>query len=170
MPQPVGLRAVHRDEGAQGIVEFALIFPILALLIFGIIDLARAVWQSNTLAYAAREGTRYAIVHGSAGSGSPPVLVTAGTTTNTCSSALAQPPLSNCQPVYDVVRNAAVGVWNITVVVTWRDTIGATPCYDRSCHVAVDATAPFVPLPSQYMVGGAFQITLRGGSELVIQR
>ena len=30
--------------------------------------------------------------------------------------------------------------------------------------------APFVPLPSQYLLGGAFQLTLRGGSQLVIQR
>ena len=33
-----------------------------------------------------------------------------------------------------------------------------------------DATAPFVPIPSAYLLGGAFQITLRGGSMLVIQR
>jgi hypothetical protein len=36
--------------------------------------------------------------------------------------------------------------------------------------VIVDASAPFVPLPSQYLLGGAFQITLKGGSQLVIQR
>jgi hypothetical protein len=36
--------------------------------------------------------------------------------------------------------------------------------------VTVDASAPFVPLPSQYLLGGAFQITLKGGSKLVIQQ
>ena len=36
--------------------------------------------------------------------------------------------------------------------------------------VQVDATAPFTPIPSQYLLGSVFQITLRGGSLLVIQR
>lgn len=131
-------------------VEFALILPLLLLLITGIIDLSRAVWQENTLAYAAREGTRYAIVNGS-GSANP---VWPG----------------NTQPVVDVVRRAAFGVPNVTVTVNWPDAIGGTPCYDRNCRVSVDATAPFMPLPSQYLLGSTFQITLRGGSMLVIQR
>ena len=63
-------RRFHRGEGAQSLVEFALVLPIFLLLITGLFDLARAVWQENTLAYAAREGTRYAIVHGS-GSSTP---------------------------------------------------------------------------------------------------
>ena len=37
-------------------------------------------------------------------------------------------------------------------------------------RVTVDATTPFVPLPSQYLLGSAYQITLKGGSQLVIQR
>ena len=41
---------------------------------------------------------------------------------------------------------------------------------DRGMRVSVDATAPFVPLPSQYLLGGAFLITLKGGSMLVIQQ
>ncbi len=144
------LRRLRRRDEGQSLIEFALILPIMLLVIFGIIDLARAVWQENTLAYAAREGTRYAIVHGSAGN---PV---------------AWP--GNTQPVIDVVRNAAVGVPNVTVTVTWPDMNGPTTCYDRNCRVAVDATAPFVPLPSEYLLNGAFSITLRGGSMLVIQR
>jgi hypothetical protein len=55
---------------------------------------------------------------------------------------------------------------NVSVTVTWPD----NGCYDRNCRVQVDATAPFVPVPSQYMLGNAFQLTLRGGSMLVIQR
>ena len=40
----------------------------------------------------------------------------------------------------------------------------------RNHRVTVDATAPFIPLPSQYLLGGVFQLTLRGGSQLFIQR
>ncbi|HKW78120.1 MAG TPA: TadE family protein [Candidatus Limnocylindria bacterium] len=136
-------------EGGQSIVEFALILPIILLIITGVFDVARAVWQENTLAYAAREGTRYAIVHGS---GYPD------------QTQIAWP--GNTAGITNVVRNASIGIGTtITVTSTWPD-----GCYDRSCRVAVDATASFVPLPSQYMLGSAFQITLRGGSELVIQR
>ncbi len=136
------------DESGQSLVEFALVLPLLLLIITGLFDVARATWQENTLAYSAREGTRYAIVHGSAS--------VDGTVVHS----------GNEQPVIDVVRAAAVGVPTVSVTVTWPD----SNCYDRNCRVQVDTTAPFVPIPSQYMLGSAFQITLRGGSMLVIQR
>ena len=144
------IRFLRRSEGGQSLVEFALIMPLFLLIITGLFDVARAVFQENTLAYAAREGTRYAIVHGS-GSSDP-----------------AWP--GDPSDVVAVVRNAALGVPNVTVTVTWPDTVGGSACYDRNCRVAVDATAPFVPIPSQYLLGNTFQITLRGGSMLVIQR
>lgn len=136
------------DQSGQSLVEFALILPLLLLIITGLFDVARATWQENTLAYAAREGTRFAIVHGS----------------GAVDSTIVYP--GNEQPVIDVVRAAAVGVPNVSVTVSWPD----SGCYDRNCRVAVDATAPFVPIPSHFMLGDTFQITLRGGSLLVIQR
>ena len=143
-----GLRGAARDEQAQSLVEFALILPLLLLIMTGLFDTARAVWQENTLAFAAREGTRYAIVHGS----------TSITPIGPCASC------SNAT-LLGVVRSNAIGVPSITIVVDYPDGNN-----DRNSRVTVDATAPFVPLPSQYMLGGAFQITLRGGSQLVIQR
>jgi Flp pilus assembly protein TadG len=46
----------------QGLVEFALVLPILLLVIFGIIDFGRAVYAYNTIGNAARTGGRVAIV------------------------------------------------------------------------------------------------------------
>jgi hypothetical protein len=168
-----GLRRFFRDQNSdeqrgQSLVEFALLLPLMLLIITGLFDVARAVWEENTLAYAAREGTRYAIVHGSAGV--PPADPT-DPTNATCSPG----DIIICTNIPNVVRQAAIGVPNVTVVVTYPDTYpgsGNPPakCADRNCRVIVDASAPFVPLPSQYMLGGAFQITLRGGSQLVIQR
>lgn len=43
-------------------VEFALILPILLILILGLFDLGRAVYAYNAVANAARNGTRVAIV------------------------------------------------------------------------------------------------------------
>ena len=148
------LRGFARGEGAQSLVEFAIMLPIFLLLVTGIFDLARAVWQENSLAYAVREGTRYAIVHGSAGS---PIV-------GPCSVCL-NPVSNNLGNVVDAVTSNAIGVPNIDVTVDYPDGDN-----QRNHRVTVDATAPFVPLPSQYLLGGAFQITLRGGSQLFIQR
>jgi hypothetical protein len=167
------LRRFFRDQNPEGqrgqsLVEFALLLPLMLLIITGLFDVARAVWEENTLAYAAREGTRYAIVHGSAG---VPAADPTDVTNATCSPG----DIVICTNIPNVVRRAAIGVPNVTVTVTYPDTYpgsGNPPakCADRNCRVIVDASAPFVPLPSQYMLGGAFQITLRGGSQLVIQR
>ena len=150
----------REEQRGQSLVEFALLLPLMLLIITGLFDVARAVWQENTLAYAAREGTRYAIVHGSAGSpAADPTDV-------------SDPVITSTIPA--VVRAAAVGVPNVTVTVQYPDTYAGTSpavkCADRNCRVIVDASAPFVPLPSTYLLGGAFQITLKGGSTLVIQR
>ncbi len=147
-------RGFARGEGAQSLVEFAIMLPLFLLLVTGIFDLARAVWQENSLAYAVREGTRYAIVHGSAGS---PIV-------GPCSNCL-NPVSNNLGNVVDAVTSNAIGVYDIDVTIDYPDGDN-----QRNHRVTVDATAPFVPLPSQYLLGGAFQITLRGGSQLFIQR
>jgi Flp pilus assembly protein TadG len=152
----------RQGERGQALVEFALLLPLMLLIVTGLFDVARAVWQENTLAYAAREGTRYAIVHGSAGN--PP----AGPDNPNCGGAL--PDQVICTEIPRIVRQAAIGVQNVTVTITYPDNMGPTPCAERNCRVIVDATAPFVPLPSQYLLGSAYQITLKGGSQLVIQR
>lgn len=50
----------HRCQRSQALAEFALIAPVLLLVVFGIVDLGRAVFYYNTLAHAAREGAREA--------------------------------------------------------------------------------------------------------------
>ena len=58
----------RRREAGQSLVEFALIAPLLMLLVLATIDGARAVFAYNTIANAAREGARYGIVHGATSS------------------------------------------------------------------------------------------------------
>jgi hypothetical protein len=48
-----------RDRGAAA-VEFALVLPLLLLIVFGIIDFGRALNAQITLTEAAREGARLA--------------------------------------------------------------------------------------------------------------
>lgn len=55
-------RALRRDlqEGVAA-VEFALIAPLLFLLLFAVIDLGTMFWANLTMQYAVREGARYAV-------------------------------------------------------------------------------------------------------------
>ncbi len=55
-------RFFRRGEKGQDIVEFALILPILLLLIMGIVDFGRAYNTWMMVTHGAREGARYAAV------------------------------------------------------------------------------------------------------------
>jgi Flp pilus assembly protein TadG len=50
-------------RSGQAVVELALIAPILFLIIFGLVDFARAWSAHHVIADAAREGTRMMVVH-----------------------------------------------------------------------------------------------------------
>ncbi len=52
---------VRRADG-QSLVEFALVFPVFLLLLFGLIDIGRFVYSANALNQAAREGARFGSV------------------------------------------------------------------------------------------------------------
>jgi hypothetical protein len=52
---------VRSAQRSQALIEFALVSPVLLLLLFGIIDIGRAVFYYDTLNHAAREGARVAV-------------------------------------------------------------------------------------------------------------
>jgi len=51
-----------RGQDGQSLIEFALILPVIVLLVFGVLDLGRGVFAYNTLANAARQANRTAMV------------------------------------------------------------------------------------------------------------
>ena len=54
-------RRIPRDgQRSQALIEFALVAPVLLLLLFGVIDIGRAILYYDTLNHAAREGARVA--------------------------------------------------------------------------------------------------------------
>ena len=55
-------RKFSRNEEGAAVVEFALVMPILALIIFGIIDFGRAFYTVNNIISAVREGARYGAI------------------------------------------------------------------------------------------------------------
>ena len=138
----------HRSRG-QALVEFSLVAPIFFLVLFGIIDIGRYVYYVQILNNAAREGARYAIVHG------------------TNSLAPTGPPEDpSGGAVVDVVRTYAVGVIGradasvLAITATWDPDNN-----HRGSKVTVDVTyayhslIPIVPLPA---------IPVKGESTLVV--
>ena len=51
-----------RSTRGQALVEFALVLPIFAIMLFGIIDFGRYVFTANSLNNSAREAARFASV------------------------------------------------------------------------------------------------------------
>jgi hypothetical protein len=109
--------ATGRTRG-QALVEFALVAPFFFILLFSIVEFGRAIYYIQILNSAAREGARYAIVHGNEAtlqSGPPP----------------GYPLVSNADPlaanVKQTVRSYAIGVLGGTGTADFVVTV----CYVR---------------------------------------
>jgi len=55
-------RLFEKDKRGQSLIEFALVLPILLLVLFGITEFGRAILVKNVLHTASREGARLAVV------------------------------------------------------------------------------------------------------------
>jgi Flp pilus assembly protein TadG len=147
-------RRAFANDRAQALVETALVLPLLLLLLVGLFDVGRAVWLSNTLATAVREGSRYGVVHGAL-SGAP---------TGPGSATYTPPDTDTAITAH--VRNYATGVPNnLTVKSTWPDGNA-----NRGSRIVVSASFPFAPILSQVFLGGGISITLQSSSTLVIDQ
>ena len=148
------LRNSLRSDRAQALVETALILPLLLMLIVGLFDVGRAIWLSNTLATAVREGSRYGIVHGAL-SGSP---------TGPGSASYTPPNIDTV--ITTQVRNYSGGVpSNLVVLSTWPDGNA-----NRGSRIVVSASFLFTPILSQVFLGGGLNVTLQSSSTLVIEQ
>jgi Flp pilus assembly protein TadG len=65
-------------EKAQAMVEFALVFPVLLLLIYGIIELGRLIFIYTSVTTSSREAARYGSAAGRVGGTTPRYLDCAG--------------------------------------------------------------------------------------------
>ena len=100
----------HRSRG-QGLVEFALIFPVLILALFGVFDFGRAIYAYNTLANAARDGVRIAMVNQN------------GTGTGCVGGSGATPPDTTKVSAVDCATQAAISLGGVTVTVNYYKAI-----------------------------------------------
>ena len=71
-------RDLNRKENAQGMVEFALIIPVLLVLVFGVMELGRLFFIYAATMTASREAARYGSAVGGTSSGVPRYLDCSG--------------------------------------------------------------------------------------------
>jgi Flp pilus assembly protein TadG len=75
------LIAIRTDQEGQALVEFMLSITFLMILIMSIFEILAFIYTYSVMADAAKEGVRYAIVHGT-NSGSPSGPSTQATVSN----------------------------------------------------------------------------------------
>ena len=122
----------RRRSRGQSLVEFSLVIPLFLTLLVGVVDMGRVVWATSALGAAAREGARYAIVHGGTAStfcpaGPPGPAVTSDQLVVTASCPYPSP---SKQAVVNAATNAAIGVGGALTV---------TVCYGTGCSGDTDA-------------------------------
>jgi Flp pilus assembly protein TadG len=119
----------HRSRG-QALVEFSLILPIFLVMLMGVVDVGRAIWAQSSLAAAAREGARFAIVHGGTANNTCPV----GTAASTANVPLASSSCPYPSPSKQAIRDA------VTAMATAGGTsLTVTVCYGTNCSGDTDA-------------------------------
>ena len=147
----------RRHARGQALVEFALVAPIFFLVLFSIIEFGRYVYTVQILNDAAREGARYAIVHGSQSlcpSGPMP-----GGQPNPC-----DPSGQNVKNVVVRTSSGVTGISASMVTVAWPTVVSPVD-NARGHRVTVSVTyqyqslIPIVPLPP---------VTVNGEATLVI--
>jgi hypothetical protein len=149
-------RSRNRSRG-QALVETALILPVFLALLLGIVDMGRAVWATTSLASAAREGARFAIVHG--GNINTPCPVGPLNPNNarpiTVDASCPYPSPSK-QSIIDAATAAAIaGGSNVTVAV----------CYGAGCSGNTDVSSP---KPAYNDRGTSITVTVTSQVNLVV--
>lgn len=69
MIKPIKKPKLFWMENAQTMVEFALVFPLILVITYGIIEFGRMLWIYAAVTNSAREGARYGAAAGSTNAG-----------------------------------------------------------------------------------------------------
>lgn len=120
-------------ERGQALLEFALILPIFAVAVLGMIDVGRAIWANNAVANAAREAARYAAVHGGSQTNPCPVGPPGEKTKIPPASASCPYPSPSKEGVRETARQFLIAGGSNVVI---------TVCYGDGCSGDTDITSP----------------------------
>lgn len=127
--------STRKTEKAQGLVEFALIFPMLMILLLGIIEVGRMLVIYTSVTASSREAARYGSAAGISENGVAYYLDTVG-----IEAAARRITLLTGVTQVDIVRNAAPDHKCKMV----GDELPASST--DICIIAVTVTAPYTPL------------------------
>jgi Flp pilus assembly protein TadG len=154
------IRRVERTPGhaparartrGQALVEFAFVFPVIAMMAFAFIDIGRAVFAWNTLTNAAREATRVAAVN---------QLDPASAPWKCMANHPVEDPLNPSWTFRGcaMTAGAAIGVTNSDVTVSYAPPPGTnlscTPALNIGCIVTITIATDWVaitPLAGQFI-------------------
>ena len=143
-------RAGGLRERGQALVETTIAVMIAFTLIFGIVDFGRAIYAYDVVASAARVGSRYAIVHGSA-----------------CTITTVCPATAATIKAYVLTQVTGVTASTLAVTTTWAAAPGCTlsPYQGAQCLVKVQVQYPF-----NFVLPFHKTITMTAISEMIISQ
>ena len=99
-----------RNRRGNALIEFTLVGIPLMFILISVFEMARGMWVYHTLAYALREGTRFAIVHGK----------NCATDPNTCTVTVGD--------IANRIKDAGVGLLPEELNVTLTSANSTVPC------------------------------------------
>jgi Flp pilus assembly protein TadG len=124
----------RRGEAGQALIEFALIALFLVLLVVGLLELVLVMHTYNVLADSAKEGVRYAIVHGASN--------TVGCGPASCA-AITGAPGTGVVKTYAQYSLHDTAAMTVTVDYNPGGNNGATACNTSPCLVRVTVSYPY---------------------------
>jgi Flp pilus assembly protein TadG len=111
----------NRRRG-NAVIEFTLLGIPLLCVVISTFEIARGMWNYHTLAFAVKEGVRYAAVHGQ-DCAIPP---------NACTATISR--------ISKVIASAGIGIPADSLTLTFTDANGsATTCSLQDCVSAYDS-------------------------------
>jgi Flp pilus assembly protein TadG len=137
-------REAGNGEAGTAVVEFAVVLPLLLLIVFGIVDFGRAVNYTNDATHLASEGARWATVDSNPGAPSSLQQYLAGQADST-----------------EMMDNAKV-------CISFPN--GSAPQAGDPVQVTVSVDFNWTPYISKSVFGGATGITLTGKAVMRIER
>ena len=110
------MRTRKQRQCGSAMIEFTLVGIPMIFLLISIFETSRAMWNYHTLAFAIREGTRYAAVHGSGCSADP---------RNSCQATVAQ--------VAQRIQDAGIGLEATQLDLTFTSSGNTIKCTLNAC-------------------------------------
>jgi Flp pilus assembly protein TadG len=133
-----------RKEKGQGLVEFVIIFMVLMLVVFGVLDLGRVFHAMITITNASREGARYLSLH----------------------------PTDNADG-FAGTKNAAISETQGSILSLEPDQVQVTLCIDSDAISGCDSGYPVrveVSYPFEFLLGwfSSSPLTLSQATEMIV--